>query len=400
MTKPISLLCGVSLLLNAALLFFLASGSSEGSQKPTTSNPSAAVTRDGATIQPVVDATVWPNLKTDELPTLIARLREAGFPADMIRAILSEEVNKLFSARRKALDPDAANRPFWKDRPRDPKIDQALRQLSREQQKTVNDLLGKDTGTDGLVASAYQNRQLDGVPAEKRDEVQQLLRDYNEKRSDAFSSGVITPADRAKLVALDKEQHEAMSKILSPTELAEYDVRASNTANMLRYELTAFNPTEQEFRELYAVKRPFDEQYNNNNYGVGQLSQDQIRQRTDAQKQLNEQIKATLGPERAAEYERATDYNYRQASQLVARLDLPPETTNQLWEVQKDIQQRTKDIYADNSVRGEDRTQKLATLAEEAKTRISASLGAQGFEAYKQYGGQWMQQLTPRKRPQ
>ena len=44
--------------------------------------------------------------------------------------------------------------------------------------------------------------------------------------------------------------------------------------------------------------------------------------------------------------------------------------------------------------------EKLAALAEEAKTRISASLGAQGFEAYKQYGGQWMQQLQPRKRPQ
>ena len=31
-----------------------------------------------------------------------------------------------------------------------------------------------------------------------------------------------------------------------------------------------------------------------------------------------------LGADRFAEYERATDYNYRQTSQLVARLELPP----------------------------------------------------------------------------
>ena len=209
---------------------------------------------------------------------------------------------------------------------------------------------------------------------------------------------MISPADRAKLVALDKEQHEAMAKILSPTELAEYETRTSNTSNSLRYELSAFNPTEEEFRALYALKRPFDEQYNNNNYGFsGPMPQDLMRQRSEAQKQLNEQIKTVLGPDRAAEYERATDYNYRQASQLVARLELPPETTNQLWDVQKEMQQRSKAIYTDNSVTAEDRTQKLAALAEEAKTRITASLGPQGFEAYKQYGGQWMQQLQRRR---
>ena len=397
MTKPMSILCGVSLLLNAALLFFLASGANTESKKTAVANPAADAARSGSTEKLAIDAGVWPSLRTDELPALLTRLREAGFPPDIIRAIIASEVNELFSARRKALDPDAANRPYWMNRPRDPKIDAALRQLSREQQKMVRDLVGKDT--DSGFAALYENRQLDGVPTEKRDDVQQLLRDYNEKRSDVYSAGAISPMDRTKLLALDKEQHEAMAKILSPTELAEYDIRASNTSSMLRYELTAFNPTEEEFRTLYALKRPFDEQYNNYNFGFA-TSQDQMRQRGDAQKQLNEQIRAALGPERAAEYERATDYNYRQASQLVARLELPPETTSQLWDVQKDIQQRTKDIYTDNSVSGEDRTQKLAALAEEAKVKITASLGAQGFEAYKQYGGQWMQQLQPRKRPQ
>jgi hypothetical protein len=124
-----------------------------------------------------------------------------------------------------------------------------------------------------------------------------------------------------------------------------------------------------------------------------------MRQRSEAQKQFTEQIKASLGPERGAEYVRSQDFNYRQTSQLVARLALPAETANQIWSVQQDIQKRNESLAADRSTSPEQRTQQLAALMNEATARISATLGARGFEAYKQYGGRWMQQLQPRPAP-
>src|SRR4051812_25962154 len=179
MTKLIALLCGVSLVFNAALLYFLASGSDGGGRISASANLSPSAAHSGSTEKPTIDPSVWPGLQTDELPALLTRLREAGFPTDVIRAIISAEVNERFSARRKALDPDAANRPYWKNRPRDPKIDASLRQLSREQDRVVRDLMGKDANTG--IEAVYYNRQLDGVPAEKKADVQQLIRDYNEK---------------------------------------------------------------------------------------------------------------------------------------------------------------------------------------------------------------------------
>jgi hypothetical protein len=115
----------------------------------------------------------------------------------------------------------------------------------------------------------------------------------------------------------------------------------------------------------------------------------------EEQRQLTEQIKAALGPVRATEYERATDFNYRQTSQLVTRLELPPATTEQVYGIQKDIREKMT-AFARSSPSQADREQHFAQLAAEAETRVTALLGPNGFEAYKQHGGTWMQTLRPR----
>jgi hypothetical protein len=45
----------------------------------------------------------------------------------------------------------------------------------------------------------------------------------------------------------------------------------------------------------------------------------------------------------------------------------------------------------------DERAKKLAALAEEGATRVSALVGPRGIEAYKQQGGGfWLQNLVPR----
>ena len=47
-----------------------------------------------------------------------------------------------------------------------------------------------------------------------------------------------------------------------------------------------------------------------------------------------------------------------------------------------------------------ERSQQLTALAEEAQTKISPLLGgSRGMDAYKQYGGSWLQNLVPRIAP-
>jgi hypothetical protein len=379
-----------SLALNATFAFFVFT-------RPPAPPPSAPVTVvvDGPVAPPPIDQNVWPDLQTDDLSALAARLRASGFPPRLIRAILAALIGEQFAARRKALMVADTNLPFWKGQTRDPKLAVARAQLDREQQRLLRQLLGADADDQG--AQVYQNRSFDYLPAEKADALKRLLRDYDERRSDLYASGYSANTDRAKLDAIEKERHDALARVLSPAELLEYDLRNSQTADSLRNNLSAFNPTEAEFRALFPLQAAFDERWGNN-FGLT-LSADERRQRDDAQKLLTDQIKASLGPERAADYERATDYNYRLTSQLAARLELPPETTNNLWAAQKEFQQRRMDIYRDASS-SEDRVAQLTALQQEALARVTPLLGgASGVEAYKQYGGAWLQNFLPRPAP-
>ena len=123
-----------------------------------------------------------------------------------------------------------------------------------------------------------------------------------------------------------------------------------------------------------------------------------MRARTAAQKQLMDDIKAAVGDQRFADYQRATNSSYRQASQLVGRLELPPETANQVYALQQDLQQRAGTIRR-SAGSAEAAMAELTALAAEAKAKVTAALGDRGFEAYKQNGGQWLQNLAPRPPP-
>jgi hypothetical protein len=313
----------------------------------------------------------------------------------MIRAIVAAQISELFAARHQALLSTAANRPFWKDSMPDPKTLIAHRELAREQQKMMRELFGEEAGAGD--AMRMESRSLAFLPPEKAGEVRRIIRDHDERRADLFSSGTMA-IDREKMIALEKELHGLIAQVLTPEEMKEYDLRNSNTANFLREQLAAFNPSEAEFRAIFALRQSFDERFGSNFSPT--TSPAEQRARIDAEKVLTEQIKATLSAPRAAEYDRGTDYNYRRTTQLVNRLELPPETAISLWTVQKEFEQRRNEFYRSPMASGEDRSQQLAALQKDAITRITPLLGsAQNVEAYKQYGGQWLDSMIPRPRP-
>jgi hypothetical protein len=378
----------VSIGLAGALTRGVQRAAAEARAKPTAAPPLAA-----APAAPTTGA-VWPSLQSEELPELVARLRAAGFPPEIVRAMVRAEVARQYAARRKALDPDADTRPAWKRGIIDPKIQLALRQLDREQQKLLRELLGADAeGTDPM-SLYYRDRRFGPLPPEKGEEVRAILRDFDDKRSDifiGFTGGTLLPADRDKMTALDRQLRETLAKVLTPAELEDYDLRSSNTANSLRYELAAFNATEDEFRTLYRLKKVIDEQFG---LMYAQPSQGEMRRRGELQKDVNDQIRATLGEARYAEYERATNYEYRNTSQLVARLELPPATTAQLWDLRKEFMDRIAGL---RTASPEQQLQQRAALNDEALAKLTPMLGgSRGLEAYKQYGGSWLRSLQPR----
>src|SRR6185295_6844623 len=128
------------------------------------------------------------------------------------------------------------------------------------------------------------------------------------------------PDEVAKLAEQEKQMHADLAKLLTPAELEQYDLRASDTANYVRRQLSSFGASEAEYRAVYAIYRPFVEQYGNN-YGNLTPAQEEARQSTE--KGLHTLIAAALGPGRYEDFQQATNPQYQQLNALVARLQLP-----------------------------------------------------------------------------
>ncbi len=394
--KASTLILSSSVLLNFALVGTIGVGlanHSNASDRKTAQPLAAAVAKS----RPTPGPGTWDTLQGTDLVSERDRLRAEGFPDAMIRAILSAQIRERYAAQRKAIE-KTADLPYWRTFKPDPATSAALRDLAQAERKELRDLLGPNTGD--YDAERFK-RIIPNLSDEKADALSAITQRYNEQRSELFRGGPLTPDDQEKMRALEKAAHAELAAVLTPEELEQYDLRSSRTAMQLQYNLSAFNPTEAEYRALYRLQAAFDDQF-------GQMyvspTQEEMKARNQAQRELQDQIAATLGPDRFAQYQRATDYNYREATKLVARLELPPETADNLYAVQKEYQQKQQDIY--RSVRNApdgyaNLQQQLSALQQEATTRISTVFNgdAAAVEAYRRYGGQWLRNLAPTTGP-
>jgi hypothetical protein len=397
--KPLSsFILVLSIVANLALAGLLWKGSVEASARAAARTAAelsdAESTQGRSTSAADKSATpeLWTQLQSADLASQQALLAEAGFPRHMTRAILAGRLREIYDAERRRAEPETEARPYWKNFRRDPAIDIALRKLSWEHTKLLNELAGPD---EGEGADYRLERALASLPGQKAAEVKRVFADFRDKQMDLFTSGPVIGVDQKKMAELIKTRDQALATILTAQELEEYQLRAGDLANQLRWELAAFEPTEQEFRTLHRIRQAYAESPGMSHGGGG--SMEEMRKREDMRKAMQQEIDQALGPGRAAEYSRATDYGYRQTAQLVDRLRLPRESVNQVWSIQEDITRRMESLHGSGSASQEQVQAGRAALLAEAKARVTGILGASGWEAYQHYGGTWLRSLDPPK---
>lgn len=347
----------------------------------------------------------WSSLKGDgDLRALAARLRAAGYPDSVVRAIVSGAVYEEYEARFRELSPSIANRPFWtspsvtSQMVNDPATRAARRDLSREYSAKLKELLG-DAPRSPEVSASYR-RSYGDIPFEKIEALQQINADYSDLAQQIRSEaqGMTLREDREKLAYLEAEKRKDLERMLTPEELESYLLRTSSTASSLRSRLSAFEPSEQEFRALYKLQEQYDEQFGQ--YGMAPRNTPEYAQaRTAADRKLIEDGKALLGTERGAEFERAMDNTYSQVARVVQRLNLPKESAVAVWELQKETQQRTADLRNNRALTTEQRQAQLVALSQEANAKVSAALGERGAGVYREMGGFWLNNIAPQPAP-
>ncbi|HTZ20243.1 MAG TPA: hypothetical protein VMC06_05110 [Opitutaceae bacterium] len=328
-------------------------------------------------------ALLWSALQSDDLPTLVARLRAAGFPASLVRAIVTAQVDTRFNARMKALAREVENTPFWKPRPtnsfNNPKYFEEMSQANRDRSKLLRELLGDDFfASSGVDPTTAQRRQFGDLSKSKIDLIQRINDDYAEMLSQvrAATNGITLPEDRAKMALLEREKHADLAAILTPQELEDYEMRNSPVTSRLRSAFSLMDATEDEFRIIYRIEQQFNDL---NNPGYGVVSANTIN---SAETQIAAQLKAALGEARANEFLRAQNYEFQSLAQLAQRENLPIDAAVRAYDLRTSTSEESGRIFNDQSLTIDQKRAAMQTLAQNTRAQLIGTLGPTAGAAY------------------
>ena len=404
-------LIAVSLLVNVALVaaftlrparmpsafrnyFTFGSGSAtdDGAVRAATAKSKAA------TRAPAADhAKLWTALHSDDLATFVARLRAAGFPIYAIRAILQNEVSSRYDARWRELIQTDSSAPFWKSTQpigSGPKQIAELLQLSGERSKLLRDLLGNFALRDDGDITSADRRQYGNLPQSKIDQLQRINQDYSDLTTQvrAAMNGITLPEDREKLALLDREKRADLVALLTPEELADYDMRNSPVTARLRPALDLFKVTEDEFRSIYAIQQAFSGRIDAPSLAT--MTPDErtnfMRQRAAAQKELDAQMQAALGDARYSEFVRDGDRDFQQLNRLAENANLPAQAAVDAYNLRDQLSQESNRIYGDATLNYDQKLAAMQSLAQNTRAQLLATLGPTVGDAYLRSAGNWL----------
>lgn len=344
---------------------------------------------------------VWSGLDLDDLDQVRERLKAAGFSGREIRGVMSVLISRKIDAAR--FSAKVEPQPYWRnDGPdfADPKLrSDRQRQFLEEQALYRKYVSGPEHMADDVEAQDLARARFGPLPVEKLQALTAIEADYQELRIKQSADSPLQPgADpRARREAeelLEKEKLADVAAVLTPEEFAAYELRSNPTANTLRHRLAAFQPTEAEFKELFAIHKAYDERQ-----ADPSLSPEQRKALTE---QMTAEAARRLGPERAEDYREVTQHGSNDTARLIARLGLPARVGGQVRSMQDDVVDRARDIAERADLSTQAKKAQLQALANEATEKLTLLLGPDGYRVYYDLKSDWIEalknppaQLTP-----
>ena len=338
----------------------------------------------------------WRLLESDDFKVYVANLRSVGCPEQTIQDIIIAEVNKLYAGKEAALRLRPEHLQPWEtfgaSQYAGLERERKFRQLMREKRALLKELLGIDVPQEmpGLWARSMDSAQEAAyakLPEGKRElvrEIQEQLAD-KQRELNARTMGFWEPEDQQEMMRLQKEYRDALARTLSPGELWDYRLATSPISRNLRSELSAFAPSETEFREIFRMRQQMDDT-------MVELSGDNgpeaSRKRGEMHQQMEQQVKAMLGEQRYTEYQRSRDRQYRNLTRLARDNGLPPDTANKAYDMNQLAMQESARIRAQPDLSREERDVMLMQMQAELDGTLGKLLGPEVYTRFQRnYGG-------------
>ncbi|MGH8527611.1 MAG: hypothetical protein ACREXY_26375, partial [Gammaproteobacteria bacterium] len=245
--------------------------------------------------------------------------------------------------------PEDSSGDWHADRPRRQANFERRKQLhaiQREKNALLKELLGIELPLEPL--RGRDNRSYDmfeaafnALPAGKRDAVREIQEGYWQM-SDALKDKYEhnrTPEYLEEYRRINAERKAKLDAVLTPGELEDYDMRHSNVARNLQSSLETFNPSEEEFRTIYRIRKAIEEPHggligivNPVDAQGNPINTTQPMSSAERRRQINEQVNEVLGPERARQFELSQESTYRSLATLGQRYELSSDAVMQSYE--------------------------------------------------------------------
>jgi len=367
---------------------------------PGTSIPSAPVAAAVPSSGPVRTFT-WESVESPVYREYIANLRAIGCPEETIRDIIVADVNKLYAAKKREARGEPKKFEYWKaGKPWMTALDAdalARNRALEDEKLAVLRQLGIEPDLKMQMANLVDPGETLGsmfgfLPEDKQVSVMKLMQDMQTEMAKASEDGDF---DAETMLAAQRKMEAALKEVLSPEELRDYELRMSITANTLRSQLAGFDPSEQEFLQVYELRKAFDDEFSMSLRG--NESDAERKRRTEAETQTNEAIKQALGETRYADYERAKDWSFQLINQAAKRADLGTTEAIQVYEMKKAAETEVRSVRNNQELTPEQRNAALAGIQAETERSMKAVLGEKGWDQYdRSQNTYWLRNMVPK----
>lgn len=363
------------------------------------------ITRKSVVTNYNVEDFTWHQVESQDYKDYIAKLRAIDCPEETIRDIIVADVNKLFATRFKELRSADNGGAYWKsNRSWNTKEgyerQKQYRALEKEKTAMLVELLGVDPNkvrNKELGYPDYWERNYSFLPEEKKDKARQIQEKFEEQRQELYRNGIYDETDQKALRDVYAAQMAEMAQFMTPQELEQYELRTSQTASQLRYDLDGFEPSENEFRAIFKLRKEREEDLASVYDPDDKASQDR---RTKAAEEVDQQVKAQFGEARFEEYKLAQDWSYKELARLADRVGLPKDAAKSVYDLKKVAEDQVKKVREDKTLSNEQRAQALQAIRAETEKTVVATLGGEkNYNRYKSRGGYWVSNIAPTPRP-
>jgi RNA polymerase sigma factor (sigma-70 family) len=345
----------------------------------------------------------WSTVETPDYRKYIAALKAINCPWETIKDIIIADVNALYARKLAVLRTKQSQSSYWLTGEQRRKEDVAHRKeadaLQREKRQLLRELLGIDD-MEALEAvwgvNDYWQAMLEFLPVEKRGEIAEVYIRYSDdlQRLQSKSMGVMDADTQLEMKRLLAQEHAELADKLTPGELAQFDLRFSSVADYLRLNTPGFEPTEDEFKALFAARKTLTDQFGPYGSAFDPGDKGAARARDALQAQLDADLKTQLSPDRFALYQRSQDQVFRTAQMFADQNDWPADVAPKIYDLSRQAFAQADPIRNDASIPISERQQLLNEIRADTEKAVSAVLPSNKASEYMKWSSWWFMNLT------